>query len=103
MGVGVRAADPANHSGDVAVEVEETGGGHCLPVFTDGSDVVPVGLESLEGSKIDASIFFEQLLELAGTEGSTLEYFKVAARDEAAFDDGEEDVAEAFGGVERMG
>jgi hypothetical protein len=41
-------------------------------------------------------------LELSSSIGSTLEVLKVTERDEAAFENREENMAEAFFGVERL-
>ena len=41
-------------------------------------------------------------MELSSSIGSTLEVFKVTERDEAAFEDREENMAEAIFGVERL-
>ena len=102
VSVGVVAADPANNGGDIAIKVKKASGGHRLPVFSDGGDAFPVGLEALQGAEVDARVFFEQLLELSSSVGSTLEVLKVTARDEAAFENREENMAEAFFGVERL-
>ena len=103
VGVSVRTSDPADDSGDVAVEVEETGGGHGFPVGAYRCNLFPVWLEALERAEIDTGVFFNELLELSGSEGGALEDFEVASGDETAFEDGEEYVAEAFLGIERMG
>ena len=53
------AADPADDSGDIAIEMEETCRGHVFPIDADSGYAFPVGLEALEGEEVDAGVFFE--------------------------------------------
>jgi hypothetical protein len=103
VGIGVRPTNPADDSSNIAVEMKETCGGHCFPVVADGGCVFPVVLESLQWAEVDVRVFFEELLELAGTIGSAFEDFEVSTRDETAFEQGQENVAEAFFGIKRWG
>jgi hypothetical protein len=57
VSVGVVATDPANDSGDVAIEVKKASGGHRLPVVSDSGNAFPVGLEALQGAEVDARVF----------------------------------------------
>ena len=49
VGICVWAPYPADDSGDVAVEVEETSRCHFLPVVADCCDLVPIWLETFGG------------------------------------------------------
>ena len=92
----MRPSNPANDGGDVAIEVEETRGRHGFPVLSNGCDLIPVGLEALEGAEVNGGVFFAELLKLPDSKGSALELFDVVARNEAALENGENDVSETF-------
>ena len=60
--VSVVAADPSDYGSDIAIEVEEAGRGHLLPVASDSSDAFPIRLETLEWTEVNARVFLEELL-----------------------------------------
>jgi hypothetical protein len=72
VGIGVGPTNPADDGGDVAIKVEETRGRHGFPILSDGCDLLPVGLEALEGAEVNGGVFFAELLKLPDSKGSAL-------------------------------
>lgn len=66
--------------------LDEAGRGHGFPVLSsDCKDLLPIGLETLEGAKGDVGVLFPDLLELTYAKCSLLEIFGASAREVSAF------------------